>query len=58
MALQFTIFFALATLGAYADVASLKYLPMFGIGVALASVWTAFPIGSPACRGVERPCSG
>jgi peptidoglycan/LPS O-acetylase OafA/YrhL len=41
VALQLGIFFALATLGAYANVASLKYLPMFGIGVALASVWDA-----------------
>ena len=39
VALQLVIFFALATLGTYAGIASLKFLPMFGIGVALASLW-------------------
>ena len=39
VALQLVIFFALATLGMYAGIASLKFLPMFGIGVALASLW-------------------
>ena len=39
VALQLVIFFALATLGTYAGIASLKFLPMLGIGVALASLW-------------------
>lgn len=38
---QIGIGIALATVGSYADVAALKYLPMFGIGVGLASLWEA-----------------
>lgn len=38
-AVQIPVYLALATLGTYAGVAALKYLPMFGIGVALAAVW-------------------
>lgn len=39
--LQAASFLALSMLGAYAQVNSLKFLPMFGIGVALASIWDA-----------------
>lgn len=38
-AVQIPVYIALATLGTYAGVAALKFLPMFGIGVALAAVW-------------------
>lgn len=36
---QIATYLALSTLGAYAGVFSLKFLPMFGIGVALATAW-------------------
>lgn len=38
-AVQIPVYIALATLGTYAGVASLRFLPMFGIGVALAAAW-------------------
>ena len=55
VALQLVIFFALATIGAYASIGSLKFLSMFGIGVA-PGVGLGRPLraGSPACRA--RPC--
>lgn len=37
--IQLPVFIALATLGAWAGVGTLKYLPMFGIGIALARLW-------------------
>lgn len=37
--LQLLVCFALSTLGAYSGVAALRYLPMFGIGLALAAGW-------------------
>lgn len=43
--LQIAVYLALATLGAYAAVSSLTYLPMFGIGVALASLWPRISSG-------------
>lgn len=36
---QLPVLVALATLGAYAQVGAVKYLPIFGIGVVLAKVW-------------------
>ncbi|WP_395245389.1 acyltransferase family protein [Agromyces sp. MMS24-K17] len=37
--IQLLAYFALTTLGAYVGLTTLKFLPMFGIGVALAAMW-------------------
>jgi peptidoglycan/LPS O-acetylase OafA/YrhL len=42
---QLPVFIALAMLGAWAGVGALKFLPMFGIGVALASSWDTISAG-------------